>query len=445
MASGAALGLPFNTDDEYWALFSPRVQQLRNMDIGLEREALAIELALLGEPIDTQIMVWGWGAVLTYGARLTYGYTWVPSLLGTGVPIAPGLGGPSLPTYDPQFAPRGAIWLNLPAGVGTPLPPLTATPLVGALASISFPPLFGAPAGGAPPAPASMALRRGDISPEALGRVSLEIAGGGGGGGGGAPIGIIITVIMIALSKIFGSGVSGAVRKAIQAVRDALVAVADTLMRFTWRVAHSFGWVLRGLHTLWTRVLTPILNTVGRLAWRLYHLIDEVLKPILETLDKIRRAVLENYERFVRPVLVWVQRARKVVALLAALRVPFAKRVDQELRRVERALVEPLRIILDKLNEVSGWLNILVTARAVLQQPIWTSSLVAYRRDLVRLWWSAHTVEPDALALAQLKADGAARTLPAVRAEFRAAVFDGRGPLAERIRAAAERIRASYP
>lgn len=46
------------------------------------RNKLAVQYAMEGDIVDTQIDVWGWGASNTYASRRGYGYETVPDCLG---------------------------------------------------------------------------------------------------------------------------------------------------------------------------------------------------------------------------------------------------------------------------------------------------------------------------------------------------------------------------
>jgi hypothetical protein len=97
-------------DNAYWAEQPAAVQALRTMQNSGERTALATQLANEGYSIDVPIMVWGWDPSITTSMRQSYGYTWVPSALQSGIEMAPGL--PSVGTqaaYDPNNPPPGSI------------------------------------------------------------------------------------------------------------------------------------------------------------------------------------------------------------------------------------------------------------------------------------------------------------------------------------------------
>jgi hypothetical protein len=105
-------------DDAYWAEQPPAVQALRGMapeDVG----QAAMALAKQGYTIDVPIMVWQWDPLTTMVERQNYGYTWVPSGLGTPVTLPPGLSFPGLASYDPNSPPPGSIKVTTDFARGT--------------------------------------------------------------------------------------------------------------------------------------------------------------------------------------------------------------------------------------------------------------------------------------------------------------------------------------
>jgi hypothetical protein len=125
-------------DPIYRAHQPPAVRELMDIEDYVARQSRGIELATKGFLIDREIMVYGWDSFLEMQQRLIFGFSWVPSLLGQQVTIAPGLGSlPGLPAYDPKAMPRDGIKCSLEIGDGSttfgdypPLdpPPQPATP-----------------------------------------------------------------------------------------------------------------------------------------------------------------------------------------------------------------------------------------------------------------------------------------------------------------------------
>jgi hypothetical protein len=124
-AAQAAAATPATVDksmespeDAYWAEQPQPVQALRDMPDG-DKQAAAVKLAQQGYTIDVPIMVWGWDPLTTMIERQNYGYTWVPSALGSPVEVPPGLSFPGLPSYDGNNPPAGSIKVSTDFAKGT--------------------------------------------------------------------------------------------------------------------------------------------------------------------------------------------------------------------------------------------------------------------------------------------------------------------------------------
>ncbi len=96
-------------DDAYWAKQPQAVQALRTMSDYAARTRAAAALAGQGYTIDVPIMVWGWDPAKITAARQSYGYTWVPSALGSSIAEAPGMNLPGMTAYDPKNPPPGSV------------------------------------------------------------------------------------------------------------------------------------------------------------------------------------------------------------------------------------------------------------------------------------------------------------------------------------------------
>jgi hypothetical protein len=93
-------------DTAYWASQPPPVQTLKKISDYDARRVACIVLAEQGYLIDGPIMMWNWDPFKIMEARIQYGYTSVPSLLGQMVVVAPGVtqpGNPIGPGADGQI------------------------------------------------------------------------------------------------------------------------------------------------------------------------------------------------------------------------------------------------------------------------------------------------------------------------------------------------------
>ncbi len=98
-----------NEVDAYWATQPQEVQILRTIDDPAERAAMGQVLASKGFTIDPSIMIHRWDPYMTMKIRQGEGYTWVPAVGQDGIPVAPGLKFPGLPSYDPNNPPTGSV------------------------------------------------------------------------------------------------------------------------------------------------------------------------------------------------------------------------------------------------------------------------------------------------------------------------------------------------
>ena len=121
-ASTSDPSVPQSENDAYWAQQPAVVQELRGMTDHNEREAKALALAQQGYTIDYQIMVAGWDPLNTMSIRKFYGYTWVPSMLQSPIPVVPGVHFADLPVYDPNSPPAGSVAVTTDFAIGKTVP-----------------------------------------------------------------------------------------------------------------------------------------------------------------------------------------------------------------------------------------------------------------------------------------------------------------------------------
>jgi len=119
----------------YWAAQHHEVQALQSLGETPERMTRAVELAVKGFLIDTQIHAEGLDPFGEMEDRIAYGYVepstgrgWVPNLLQGDIPQAPGLHDPGLPVYDPSNPPAGSILVSLDPKDFPPIDPIPPAP-----------------------------------------------------------------------------------------------------------------------------------------------------------------------------------------------------------------------------------------------------------------------------------------------------------------------------
>jgi hypothetical protein len=202
-------------------------------------------------------------------------------------------------------------------------------------------------------------------------------------------------------------------------------------MRFSWSITSALGNVLKTLHTLWTRVLWPIIRQLPRALGRLRRIIERDLPRLLRIINRLRARLLEIYERYMRPVLNIIQRVRRMLLILRLFRVKWAQQLDERLSWLQGKLMQPLAVALEHIAMIEGWLNLIVTSEQLIQETIFNNSLFHYQDPLVRSWWAAHGRPLDPLVMANLYPRQAAVTADESRRHVLAYLTHGTGPIAE--------------
>lgn len=260
------------------------------------------------------------------------------------------------------------------------------------------------------------------------------------------PVSITVTVIgaITSLFGLFRGKVSKNVQEALEGLRGSIFDIGQKLMRFGLRLARTLGWLLHVVHKIWVRVLDPMLDEISRIAERVTRVIDRVLRPYLEFMLRVRQAILDIYERYVRPVVVVIQRIRQVVAILRLARVPFARKLDDFLVRLQTRITAPILEALRRTTVFAPWINVLLTARMLLQQAILVNSAYAYQGHLVNLFWNAQQQGVDSGRQARQAAEAAPPTAEAAIRAGVSAALTGSGPLATAIEDAHGAARARF-
>lgn len=197
------------------------------------------------------------------------------------------------------------------------------------------------------------------------------------------------------LGGIFG-GDSGAqiqrLRYDMVNLGNALWSAIKSLKGVLDAVARASGAIVHVLHDIWHKGIKPVLDHIKEIGARINRIIDKVLKPYLLWMQRMRKLILDIYVKIVLPILNVIQAMRKALALLRLAHVPFAKKLDARLQRLEAKLVHPIQVLLQRVNDHSGIINEIISIQHVLQEPLFTGSINAYQYNLVNSWWASQTV-----------------------------------------------------
>jgi len=258
----------------------------------------------------------------------------------------------------------------------------------------------------------------------------------------------IIGTIISAIIGIFGIGSGGDVKALTQQVNQfasEVTAAFDALKRFALTVAAALGALLQAFHDTLVTFVHALWDEFKKVVAALGKLVAEGLCKVLQAVRNIRTVLNAIYQNYIRPVLAWLQLARKYLAILRALHVPFAAQLDNIIARIQGKILYPWLYVLRSINGVGNWVNVILSAAGMIQRAIFIRTMFAYQSDWVNMWWAGQAgalggnppwppsappvPQSDAAALADLQAFALLGTGP-VAQDAASAVADLQAELA---------------
>jgi hypothetical protein len=223
---------------------------------------------------------------------------------------------------------------------------------------------------------------------------------------------------------------------AIAGVKAALTAIANALARAFAVLARLGGLILNFLATLWHDIVKGIRAALQALVTGIKDIYNDVLRPLHDAIQKLRETLMRLYEQYVRPVLIALQKFRQLLAILKLFHVPFASKLDAALADIQRRITQPMLVLLGYVNQVANWINLILDARYLLQQPLLLNSAKANIGGLIGLGVQSMNQPIDAATLAVAQQAALPLTTQATNAAFTEFLQTGTGPFAAPIAAA---------
>ncbi len=257
----------------------------------------------------------------------------------------------------------------------------------------------------------------------------------------GEPISTAVLTILSAIASIFTGGMAALTKNAINQLRDAISWVADNLSRVAGRIARWVDSAMRGLAYVWRNIIRPVLLHIQQIFDRVRRLIDRVLKPYLDFMERIRRQILMIYNLYFRPIIQLIESLRKMLAILRLAHIKFADKLDAQLARLEAKISWPVQEALRRTSVTGRWINVLLTAKMLLQQPILVNSLVAYDGAWINHFYNAQSKPLTPAEKAELYAERPEVTPEMAAQQVRDYFTTGGGPIALEIQDALAYVR----
>lgn len=207
----------------------------------------------------------------------------------------------------------------------------------------------------------------------------------------GVSAGILIISFLGGLFGLFGGKIDKNVKRALEGLRSIITAIGQTAAEFARDTASVFGTVLGLLRKFWDRILFPLIRRLDGYVVRLFKWLRDTFGPIIEFLREVRRKILDFYNKWFRPIFDTIDAIRRVLGVLSFFGLSWARELDAKLAALQDALMRPIRLLLEKLNEVIDIVDRIMTLDGLLQR---ITLLRSVARDVGRIgaiWHAAHS------------------------------------------------------
>lgn len=177
--------------------------------------------------------------------------------------------------------------------------------------------------------------------------------------------------------------IASLVWEGIHTVADATVTALVFAVKLIWQsldavyagARHVADAIRVGLYKAWDftkglyeDILKPAWQKFWSLVDRVRGALEHALAPVIKFLRQVRDEIIGFYTKWVRPILDTIETTRKILRVLSALHLDFARKLDAKLGELEELIDRPFRIVLAKVNEILNVVNRVVTADGLFQR-----------------------------------------------------------------------------
>lgn len=193
----------------------------------------------------------------------------------------------------------------------------------------------------------------------------------------------IVTVI-----EIFAGWVATAAEITAAYVWVALQWLGGNVATMLRNTGSMFAKVWDAGKIVWSDALKPALLWVDDKLTRFYSWLQGTFKPVFDFLREIRTRLMAFYDTFVRPVIDTIEFIRQINRVLLAFHINLLQQLDTVLQQIETRIEEPIQWINEKLNEVWGALELVVTADGFFQRLTLIRSMSRYAPNWMNGFWN---------------------------------------------------------
>jgi PAS domain-containing protein len=200
----------------------------------------------------------------------------------------------------------------------------------------------------------------------------------------------IFGAIFAAISAAFGFLASGAAT-AVVVLWRAFTTFGRIVWDFGKGVARAFVNVGGWLKGFYQTVLRPAVSSLYKWFGRLKSFLENTFGPVLRFLESVRNHILKFYEKWIRPIFDTIAIARRVLQIFDKLGFEWARKLDRQLADLEERIYRPIRLALQHINQLTVWVNRIMTLDGLIQRITLIASLVRDVQLTTNLWWNAQS------------------------------------------------------
>ena len=245
-------------------------------------------------------------------------------------------------------------------------------------------------------------------------------------------VGAAVAVISL-LGNLFGlfrGKVDSSVKRGLEGLRGVIVTIGQTLAEFARDTASVFGSVWGFIRKFWDRVLFPLIQRLDRYIVRLFKWLKDTFGPVIEALIWLRAKILAFYAKWLGPIFDTIDVLRRILGIFSLFGLDWSRKLDQKLAELQDALMRPIRLVVEKINQVIDVVDRIVTLDGLLQR---ITLLRSYARDIRYVWNAWNNSQSKPLTEAERAAAAAAgghKSTQLIERDFDTYVATGEGPYA---------------
>lgn len=191
---------------------------------------------------------------------------------------------------------------------------------------------------------------------------------------------------------------------------EVILIIGQYLIKFGGAIAEVFKKTWDFFQVVWSSTIKPFIQWSWKMIKKLHTWLDTTLKPLLKFLDAARKDILNVYDKWFKPIFVTLDLMRQFLKALEIFHVPFAQKADAAISALEARLLAPMRLALQTINEITGWVNRIINLDGLFQRLTLIESQWHYVGDT---WNVLLKHKPAGVSFAD-NAARRARTVPAV-------------------------------